>query len=276
MFRGHPPQPATLRHASSAGLLLFFSLGAAVGPCPSPALAEDLDARDAVAAATTEGELVAAIELLTLDPRPGASRLLVELIRRGIPGEALLRAIDGLLLLDEPRVAGPVLLELMSHRRAEARRRAVTALVELRPRGVEAALRSAVGDLDREVRETAMLGLGRLGDRSAVPVLFAALERGANRALVPLSRLIGDDDVPRILDRLGRTPLERLGPALRVLAGRGDLSEETRVSVVAALGELGTAGAREILEGVAEELPPRGVETLRSTVEDALRRLPGS
>jgi HEAT repeat protein len=107
-----------------------------------------------------------------------------------------------------------------------------------------------------------------------VPTLLAALEAGSTRALTPLAQLVGPEDVPRILDRVGRTPLDRLEPALRTLGTRGDLPESVRVDVVARLRDLGTARARSILEEMATTLPRRGLDELRGAIDAALRRLP--
>jgi HEAT repeat protein len=264
---------AAVRDTAAAVAALLLGASTATGRL---AAQEPADPDKAIATADTEAELLSAMELAAVaTARQGAvARAVADAIQGGLPPEALLRAIDALLILDRPREAGPVLLSLTRHRRVEARRRAVAALAELAPEGAAAALRTAVGDPDREVRETAMLGLGRLGDRTSVPTLLAALEAGSTRALTPLAQLVGPEDVPRILDRVGRTPLDRLEPALRTLGTRGDLPESVRVDVVARLRDLGTARARSILEEMATTLPRRGLDELRGAIDAALRRLP--
>ena len=130
----------------------------------------------------------------------------------------------------------------------------------------------ALGDPSPEVREAAAEGLGQLGATGSVEPLFQAFDRGVVSAARALGKLVRDDQVPRLLEFIGRMPLTGLTPVFDAVLNRADISEATKLSIVTALAELGTAEARGYLEGLKTKLPdapPR----LRKAIDDAVARI---
>lgn len=211
---------------------------------------------------------------------------LSERIRRGLPPALLDVALDTLAVLARPE-AGPVLFELVMHRRADVRLKAVQAIVASRPRGADRALATALADGDARVRAAAALGLGTLGARDTMDTLFLALERGVLESATALGQIVPNDGVPRLLGYLGRVPFDSMAPGLNEILARREIPEATKLEVIARLQELATPEAKAFLQAFVASLappaePPRGrrpprpdrtTENLRRAAEDAILRI---
>lgn len=195
-----------------------------------------------------------------------------ERIKAGLPPELLDSAMDALVMLGDPS-AGDVFAALVRHRRPSVRLRAVQALVALRVTDAYPVLIGALSDASPEVREAAAQGLGELNAKGSTDAVFKAFDRDVPGSSRSLGTLAGDADVARILTYLGRVPLTSLTPIFDVLLTRRDLKDNTRVSIVTRLTELGTAEARGYLEGVSHTLPANAPERLRRAIDDAVRRM---
>lgn len=199
--------------------------------------------------AGSEAEVREAIEAIGLSGSSAAVEPLAARIRRGLTPDLLGMAVDTLTVLGHPE-AGPVLVELLSHRRADIRTRAVQALAVCNPPGVATALTAALSDTSSEVRAAAAIALGERGGASALDALFRAFERQVAEAGMAIARIGGADAVPRVLGYLGREPFSTLRPMLLVMLERADLPSRARLDIVARIGELATADARGLLEEV--------------------------
>ena len=203
---------------------------------------------------------------------PDVIPLIQERIRAGLPPDLLEIAMDSVLLLGDPS-AEELFAKLARHRRPTVRKKALQALVSLRAPGASGVLSEALSDDSSDVREAAAEGLGELGAKESTDRLFLAFDRNVVNAGKALGRVVKDDQVPRLLAYFGRVPLTTLTPVLDALLTRRDLSESTKLSVIAQLVELATAEARGYLEGLSQRLPGDTPARVRRAIDDAVSRI---
>jgi hypothetical protein len=184
---------------------------------------------------------------------------LVERIRAGLAPDLLDTAIVTLMALGQP-AAAPVLFDLAAHRRPEVRLRSIEAIVALAPKGAEDVLRTALSDQNPQVRSAAALGLGEIKAVGSVEILFKALDHGNFEASTSIGKLVRGDQIPRMLDYLGKTPLQTLGPALGEVLQRKDIGERDKLAIVSRLQDVGTPEVKsylgDLMHLAGEKLPP--------------------
>jgi HEAT repeat protein len=220
---------------------------------------------------TDPTEVRTAIESFGLLGSPAAIGPLSERIRAGLPPELLGVAVDTLTVLGR-REAGPVLFELLSHRRPEIRLLAVQAIEACTPPGADRALITSLSDSNPEVRALAATTLGEMEARSAVEPLFLALDHHIIEAGVALAHIVDAAGSARLLTYVGREPFATLRPILSTLMTRANLPARARLDVVARIGELATSEARALLEEVdASDLPAR--DPVRRAAAEAAGRI---
>ena len=220
-------------------------------------------------ASTSPSEVRSGLEALGLAGSPRAVAPISERIRRGLPPDLLGVAVDTLMILGRAE-AGPVLVELMSHRRAEIRLKALQAIVACRPRGAEAVLAEALSDSDASVRGAAAEGLGSIGASGSVDALFHAMERRVPEAPMAIAQVARPADVERFLGMIGDVPFDTVSPALSEMIHRQDLADGAKLAIIHRLSELATSGVREFLEdivaGASEDVGPRVMQAAREAI----------
>ncbi|MEM9068785.1 MAG: HEAT repeat domain-containing protein [Myxococcota bacterium] len=251
-------------------LLCICTLGALT----APAAAQQLRLSDAVAMldADNADEVRMGIEGLGAI---GGSRVVAPLatrIRKGLPAELLGVAVETLGLVSH-RDAGPVLFELVNHRRSEVRLAATQAIVSCEPAGAERALVAALSDSDPRVRAAAALGLGQLGARGSIDELFHAFDRRILEAATAIGQLATASEVDRLLGYLGRVPFDAVTPALNEIVARREVPQRVKLNVIGQLAELATPEVRTYLQELAEALPDGAV---RRAAEEAMLRITGA
>jgi len=232
----------------------------------------ELDQGVALLAATNPAEVRGGLEQLGLLGNPRAVDPISDRIRHGLPPEILGVAVDTLMILGRPQ-AGPVLFDLVNHRRSDIRFKAVQAIVACRPRGAERVLTEALGDSEATVRGAAAEGLGTIGARGAVDALFHAMERRVPEAPMAIAQVANARDVTRFLEALGNVPFTSVMPALSEMLNRADLAASAKLAIIHRLTELATPEVRQFLEdfvGTAEGSVPANV--LRAA-QDAIPRI---
>lgn len=192
-------------------------------------------------------------------------------IRSGLPGELTLFAVTTLAVLERPE-AGPVLIELLSHRRPDVRQAAVEAIAATKPRRGGEALVRALDDMAPAVRSAAALGLGQLGHRAAIDTLFTALERDVLEAAQAIGQLATPQHMDRLFTFVGRMPFDVLTPAFNEIFARRDFAERAKVDLVGRLAELATPQVKTYLTELADQLPDGRV---KDAATDAAERIPG-
>ncbi len=214
----------------------------------------------------------AGIEQAGLLGNPKVVPWLVTRIRRGLTPSLLDGALDTLTVLGQPS-AGPVLFELLSHRRAEVRRKAVSAVVMCKPSGGESALTTALSDEDAEVRKLAAEGLGTIGARGSVRTLFLALDRGVTESALSIGQLANAEQVQTLMGYLGRAPFDTMSPALLLVLGRADVPTATKLNVVTRLEELATPEVKTFLRTFADAGGAPANQSVRQAAIAAAERI---
>lgn len=261
-----------MRIRPPAAQLAVLVLALAVGAIPARAAAQDLTIEQAtqMLRSSSHEEIQTAIQSIGLLGNPRGVEPLAARIRDGLAPDLLESAIDTLTVLGRPE-AGPILFELVTHRRPAVRLRAVQAIAATRPRGADRALLTALSDSDAEVRGAAATALGDVGATSAIDGLFLAFDRGVPEAGPTLGKLARPEHVGRVLDYLGRVPFTQMRTVLEELLARRDLPARARLDVIARLGELATAEVRSFLEEWASGQPAN--DPARRAAEDVVTRI---
>lgn len=252
------------------GITLALIGLAAMGAAPAEAQVRLNEAIQMLDAQTAD-EVRLGIEALGTN---GSARVVAPLsarIRRGLPAELLDLAIETLGVVGH-RDAGPVLFQLLTHRREQVRLAVVSAIVSCRPRGADGALVTALSDSDPRVRAAAALGLGQLGARDKVDHLFHAFERGVLESATAIGQLADGAGADRLLDHLGRVPFDAIAPAVNELIARSDVAERVKLEIIGRLAELATPEVRQYLQELVESLDDGPV---RRSAEDAVARIAG-
>ncbi len=188
----------------------------------------------------------AGLEQLGLIGKPAVVRPISERLRQGLNPPLMLLAIETLMATKSPR-AGPILIELCSHRRAAIRAAAVGALGELRVRTAREVLREALDDSEPAVRAAAAGALTRMRDRGTLKTLYALFERGEKPALEAIAALATPVEIKRLLGYLEDRPLSALEPAFIALFERKSFPRPGKMSLIAGLTENGSPDAEQFL-----------------------------
>lgn len=223
-------------------------------------------------ASESQDEVRGGLEALGLLGDPTAVGPIAERIQRGLPPDLLEVALDTLMILGRPE-AGPVLFQMMSHRRPNIRAKAVQAIVATRPRGADGALIAALSDTDPTVRSAAAEGLGTLGAVSGLDPLFHALDRSVPEAALAIAQIARPAEVERFLGYLGRAPFDSMTPALSEMLLRADLAARAKLAIIHRLTELATPEVRQFLIDFVAALEPSSEPQVRRAAEDAIPRI---
>jgi HEAT repeat protein len=213
----------------------------------------------ALLASSDHDSIETGIQSLGLLGTADAVAPLVERVRAGLAPDLLDTAIVTLMALGQPSAA-PVLFDLASHRRPEVRLRAIEAIVALGPKGAEEVLRTGLSDQNPQVRSAAALGLGEIKAVGSVDLLFRALDHGNFEASTAIGKLVPREQIPRMLEYLGKTPLQSLGPALGEVLQRKDIGEREKLAIVSRLQDVGTPEVKsylgDLMHLAGDKLPP--------------------
>jgi HEAT repeats len=230
---------------SAAPALVFALSCLCAAPSPTRAQSNLAEAQKLLDSGDHD-QIEAGIQGLGLLGTADAVEPLAARIRAGLPPNLLETSIITLMALSQPE-AGPVLFELVAHRRPEIRTRAIEALVAISPKGTDEALRRALSDTDPKVRSAAATGLGEIKASGAVDLLFRALDRGNMEASTSIGRVLPPTQVERLLSYLGKIPFRSLSPALAEVLTRKDVADRDKLLVVGRLQDVGTPEVKTYL-----------------------------
>ncbi|MCB9591800.1 MAG: HEAT repeat domain-containing protein [Sandaracinaceae bacterium] len=238
----------------------------------SPASAQDFDEAVAQLEGTNPDAVRGGLEQLGLLGNARAVDPIAARVRRGLPPELLGVAVDTLMILGRPQ-AGPVLVELLGHRRPDIRLKAVQAIVACQPRGADRVLTEALGDTDATVRGAAAEGLGTLGAHGAVDALFHAMERRVPEAAPAIAAVADPRDVDRFLGLLGRVPFAEVTTALGEMLHRANLAASAKLAIIHRLSELATPEVRQFLEELVANADASIPANVLRAAQDAIPRI---
>jgi|GEM_PF-746995 len=217
-------------------------------------------------------QVEAGIQSLGLIGTAAAAPPIIARVRAGLPPDLLETSIITLMALGQPQ-AGPLYLDLLEHRRAEVRVRAIEAIVALKPKDAEPALQRALADLDPKVRSSAATALGELRAAGSVEQLFLSLDRGTYEASSAIGHALRTDHVPRLLSYLGTLPFHHLKPAFTQVMQRKDIAEKDKLLVVSKLQEVGTREVKDYFGDLIRESGDALAEPLKRAVLRAMQEI---
>jgi HEAT repeat protein len=213
------------------------------------------------------------IQFLGVSETGGAVPPLVELLRSGPPDNITDAIIDALTELNRPE-AMDAYLEFVQHRRWGVRLAVLKAMEKLRDRRVPSALEDALRDSDSRVRGEAALGLGSIGARSSIEILFRAWDRGVPEAAIAIGKLGSAAHSEQLMTSLGHRPLPLILPGLREFAVRNDIPKAAKLKIIEKLLEIAGPDVKRFLQGWVAVMDFRTPQDVREAAESAIRRIP--
>lgn len=202
-------------------------------------------------------------------------KAVAELLRAGQPDVVTDHALDALARLGS-REAREVLIAFTRHRRPQARRRAYTALAQLkdgRDASVLSVLTQGLRDSAPEVRGNAARWLGELRVREAASDLQRALELGVTEAAGALGKVGDAASVDRYTTLLGKLPLPVMLSGYANYLERSDLPEATKLHIIAVLEDVSGSQVKDFLSERHKTPVKNGTPKLQQAIDSSLTRV---
>lgn len=195
----------------------------------------------------------------------------------GLPPNLAELALDTLAELEAPASAKSI-VPYARHRRVRVRRAAVRALVHTRGPEARGALLRALSDSDAEVRGLAATGLGTIGAKDSVPVLYKALDHRIGEAASAIGQLCTPKQCEGLLARLGRIAFDIVSGGLDQVLFRpaGEIDDETKIKIVGHVRELGTGEANKFLADAASRWPSGWSKKVKFALDQAVKATEGA
>jgi len=215
-------------------------------------------------------QVAAAIEQLGAQADRRAVIALRDRIRQGLPPQLLQKAIEALGAIRRTDAVA-ALAEVSTYRRPAVRAAVARALGATGVRGAVRHLTRLLDDPSPVVRAAAAEALGELDPRGAMRDLLRAARRGLPQATAVVGSRSTAGQAAALARQLETGDLDTLGPALKQLATREDLSAFARRAVVRRLAELEVLAAQRLLQQIIAELPAD--DRVRGEAVEALEAL---
>lgn len=191
-------------------------------------------------------------------------------IQEGLPPDLLVKAID-VLRASRSAGAGPVLVDLLGHRRAAIRAAAAAALGALAARSAGNPLIAALTDPDAQVRSASLVALGLIREVRAIGPVSAAVERGEDAAVVVLAQIARPTELARLVGYAKGRSFVVMRPAFDTLLARTDFPQRGKLDLIAKLGELRSPPVEEYLRDLLVKLPAGNKNAWMRAIGDAIR-----
>lgn len=278
-----PPAVQTKTQAGKPAAATATAQADAGKPAPAPTLTK-AEAKAKFEAAvermqsSSEDRFREGLETLTQIGGEPAAAAVIARLRRGLPPQLAELTIDALVKLKRPGAA-PALLELLQHRRAQLRIKALSALSALEIRSAQSAVLYSLDDPSSEVRSSAARTLARIGNARALPALLAAAEHGVPGAWEAYGTLAQPSDLKQLFARAQSADVAEVRPALDLLLSRSNITTDAKLRLIAWVKERASASARTwLVDAVAalpaQTQPPAVRNALQSAVETIDREHP--
>lgn len=173
--------------------------------------------------------------------------------------------------------AAEVLRSFTSHRRSSARLAAYTALADnFAPRLRRSALEAGLGDGDPRVRSHCATLLATHGTAASVPRLLSAFDAGLDASAVAIGQLATSTQLEVFITRFSKQPLAVMLAGLEPALTRRDVPPATKLSLVTAVQDLGTASAASFLQQLLLSHDWSHAPAVRTALVSALAALPAT
>jgi HEAT repeat protein len=222
-----------------------------------------------------------ALDDVRMSAKAGAAAVpaIVELIQRGLPPNLTQAAIETL-GDTESEAASAGLARYARHRNTALRRAAVQALARTRGAMAIKTLRVALSDPDPAVRGFSATGLGTMKAKEAIGDLFVALDHKVAEASTAIGQLCAGSECERLAAKLGGGSLGfeviTIGLDQALFRGVPDVTDDTKIKIVARVRELGTGEANRFLRDVQGRWPKGGSPRVRQAIDQAVLATSGS
>lgn len=204
--------------------------------------------------------------------RPAVSGL-VQALEQG-PSDA--QAVEALRALGTTRsdAALDALRQGMRHRVATVRVAAIQGLASFTARpDVAAQVALGLRDHDALVRGQAAQALVAMGAREQVEALLLAFDRGVAEAAIAVGALGQDHHLPTFTSFLGKKPLAEMLAGYQTWLSRRDVSEATKIQIVATLEEMAGLTVKRFLQELLSSEGPTE-PSVRRAVSNTIARIP--
>jgi len=163
------------------------------------------------------------------------------------------------------------------HRNQELRRAAVKVLAETGGPNAIAAFRQGVRSKDGMVRGYSATGLGNLGAKDAIDLLFVALDHNVTEAAAAIGKLCGPADCKKLVTRIERVAFDVMTSGFDPILFRPEpLAEKDQLHIIGTIRELGTKEAGQYLVDVQSRWPKHYSEKVKQAIDTAITSIPGA
>jgi hypothetical protein len=200
-------------------------------------------------------EVLSSVQLLAASGSSSAVGPLTDLLRSGPRNDITNAAIQALGSIGN-KASIAILVEYLDHRRPDARTAALFALEQFKDSKVQDAIENKLRDSDATVRNTAALALGKRGNKSSVPILFQAFDRGVNDAAVAIGQIGTPADAQRMASYLGKADIKILLPGFWEFLVRPKFPKKAKLEILDQLFELAGPDVRSFAVRYKATFPP--------------------
>ncbi len=201
----------------------------------------------------------------------GLAKLVEPLLVQGVPTNLSIESLDTLGILADPG-SSRIIAFYAKHRKEQVRRAAVRAIINTKGSTAESVLANALGDKDEAVRGIGAAGIGTIGARKRVPLLFTALKNGTMEAASSIGQLCNPAECMQLLKLVGTLPFDILASGIEPILFRdaAELSDDTKVAIIESVRDVGTAEAHAFLKDIHGRWPAKNAPNVEKALAQAL------
>jgi len=201
----------------------------------------------------------------------GAAPAITDLLRKGLPGDLTIAALDTLGDVEAESASSTVAWYAV-HRAAPVRQAAVKALAKTKGADAVTALRHALSDADPVVRGMAATGLGALKAKDAVRDLFVALDHRVSEASASIGQLCTPAECDELAGELGKLPFDVVTGGIDQVLFRPptEIDDDQKVKMVGRVRELGTAEANKFLKDALARWPKAWSPRVKQAIDQGV------
>jgi len=210
--------------------------------------------------------------------RDAAAAPLVEaLLVRGANADVTVKAIEAAGALKKPSSSAAI-APYVRHRTPAVRRAAVKGLLKTGGPDATKTLRRALRSRDAMVRGVAATGLGTLGDKESVPLLFKALAHNVGEAASSIGQLCEKKQCEDFAALTGKHPFDIMSSGFDQILFRPakEMPDDDKIKIVGRLRELGTKEAGKYLADVQGRWPAEWSKRVKQAIDSAVKATGGS